>query len=69
MSRAILEEVKLNILVRKQVIAVLREFLDDPDFGLELRPEFETRLRKSINSKKVGRTINLERILEKYKVR
>lgn len=69
MSKTILEEAKLNTLVRKQVIAVLGEFLDDPDFGLALRPEFETRLRKSINSKKAGRTISLDKILKKYEIR
>ena len=51
-----MEEKKLNNLVRRQVVEILREFLDDPDFGLKLRPEFEAKLRKSIiNSFKKSR--------------
>ena len=69
MTKIVLKERKLHNLVRKQVVEVLREFLNDSDFGLELRPEFETRLRKSIKSKKANRTVSLERILAKYKVR
>lgn len=69
MPKTILEEAKLNTLVRKQVIMVLKEFLEDFDFGLELRPEFEARLRKSIQSKKAGRTVSLNSIFKKYKTR
>ena len=60
----VVQEKKLNNLIRKQVIEVLREYLDDPDFGLELRSEFETKLRKSIRSKKSGRTKSLDEILK-----
>ncbi|MBI2024917.1 MAG: hypothetical protein HYT03_02440 [Candidatus Harrisonbacteria bacterium] len=68
MAKTSLEEAKLNSLVKKQVIEVLREFLNDPDFGLELRPEFETRLRKSIRSRKADKTRSLTEVLKQYEV-
>lgn len=51
--------------IRRVVIEVVREMLADPDFGLELTPYTIQRLKKSLKSKKEGRLIRLDEILEK----
>jgi len=38
---------ELKVLISKTVKETLLETLRDPDMGLELRPEFESRLRES----------------------
>ena len=45
MTRITIEELKA--LISKTVKETLLETLRDPDVGLELRPEFESRLRES----------------------
>ena len=45
MTRITIEELKA--LISKTVKEALLETLRDPDMGLELRPEFESRLRES----------------------
>ena len=64
MIKIALHESKLNSLVRKQVISILRELLDDPDFGLELTEYTKEKLRHSISSKRKG--ISLEKLKRKY---
>jgi hypothetical protein len=39
---------QLKALIRESVEEILRDILVDPDAGLQLRPEFEERLRQSI---------------------
>jgi hypothetical protein len=47
MAKIIIENQKqLNELIRQNVIEVIREMLNDPDFGLELREWVKKRLRK-----------------------
>jgi len=38
---------QFKALIRETVEEVLQEFLGDPDAGLQLKPEFEERLRRS----------------------
>lgn len=66
MANTLVEDKKLRNLIRWEVMAVMEELLSDPDFGLEMRPEFIKRLKKSIESKKDGRLIPFEKILRKY---
>jgi len=66
MAKILLQNKKINGIVRRQVIEVIREMLSDPDFGLELKPEFIKRLKKSIKSKKAGKYTSLDKILKKY---
>ena len=39
---------EFKALIRETVVEVLQELLGDPDAGLPLRPEFEERLRRSM---------------------
>lgn len=68
MAKALVKNKKFNELVRRQVIEVMREILSDPDFGLELRPEFIKRLKKSIKSKEAGKYTSLDKIFKKYRL-
>ena len=52
--------------IRKKVIEVIREIVSDPDYGLELNPEFEKNLKKSVRSQKAGKVLNLDKVLKKY---
>lgn len=56
---------KFTQIARREVLGALREIFSDPDFGLPLRTSVVRRLRKSIQSKKEGRTKNLEEVLAK----
>ena len=49
---------------RRQVIAVLREILSDPDAGLALRTDFVQGLKRSIQAKKQGHFKALSTVLE-----
>jgi len=68
MAKTLLQNKKINEIIRQQVIGVMREMLTDPDFGLELRPEFIKRLKKSIKSKKAGKFVSLDGVLKKYQL-
>ncbi len=52
--------------IREKVIEVIREMVSDSDYGLELKPEFEKRLKKSICSKREGKIMRLDKVLQKY---
>ena len=52
--------------IRKKVIEVIREIVSDPDYGLELNPEFEKGVKKSVRSQKAGKVLNLDKVLKKY---
>ena len=52
--------------IREKVIEVMREIVSDSDYGLELNPKFEKRLKKSIRSQKAGKVLSLGRVLKKY---
>lgn len=60
---------KLNVLVHQQVIRSLQGILNDPDFGLELRPEFIRRLKKSVREKEKGHCKPLTEVLRQYSSR
>ena len=52
MAKTIEKNRSRNAAIRREVIKVFQEVVADPDFGLELRPEFLRKLRKSIKSGK-----------------
>lgn len=64
MLKTALDKAQLNTLIKQQVITVLREFLGDPDFGLELTKYAKKKLARSVSSKKKG--IFLEELKRKY---
>lgn len=66
MTKVIIEDRKINNLIKRNVIETIREIFNDPDYGLPITPETIKRLRKSINSKKTGRVIAFDEILKKY---
>ena len=49
-----LQEGKIKKIAEEAAIRAVRRVLADPDFGLELRPDFEKKLKKSITSKTPG---------------
>jgi len=53
--------------IRKKVIEVMREIVSDPDYGLELKPEFMKRLKKSLRSKRERQIVSFNKLLKKYK--
>lgn len=59
---------ELELLVRKNVISVLREVFTDPEYSLPLKPSFIKKLQRSIQSKQEGKIIDFDEILRKYKV-
>lgn len=58
-----LTEKKLEKVVERAVARVLRQALSDPDFGHELRPEFEKSLKRSIASGKSKKLKSLDDVL------
>jgi len=54
-----------NPIVRRQVVAALREIFSDPDAGLALTPAFARRLRKTAVSVKSGAVTDLRIFLKK----
>ncbi len=68
MANALLKNDKtiLKAQIRTAVIEVIREILDDPDYGLELTPYTIKRLKESLKSKKEGKVVSLEEIRNKY---
>jgi len=61
MAKIIIEEEKLNDLIRQRVIEIIQAILADPDYGLELRDWVKKRLKK-----KPKKLIPLEEIKKKY---
>ena len=58
-----LQEKKIERIAEKVAIRVFKQAFSDPDFGLELWPEFERRLKKSIVSRKLGRLRSLKEVV------
>ena len=56
----------IHTIVRAEVVDVMREVLSDPDVGLELRPSFTRRLKKTLRDKKTGRITPLSKVLKQY---
>jgi len=61
MSKITLETKQVDRLVRKSVIQVMRDILQDPDFGLEIQDWVKKRL-----TKKPKKLIPLSEIQRKY---
>jgi CRP-like cAMP-binding protein len=54
---------QLKMLIRSALKEALQEVLGDPDIGLELRPEFEERLRQAVAYvASGGRLLSLEEL-------
>ena len=66
MAKTILQNQRINKIVRQTVLEVIREIFSDPDYGLFLTSQASRRLKKSIQSKKVGRLTDFKDILKKY---
>ena len=66
MAKTITENKKLDARIRTQVIGVMREVLSDPDAGLEVTPEFSTKLKQSVKDEKAGRIMPLAKVFEEY---
>ncbi len=61
MTKALLEK-SIAPIVKKSVLAVIGELLEDPDFGLTFKKGFEAKLRKSIKEKNLGKTHSLSEV-------
>lgn len=57
---------ELRALVREEVASVLREFVRDPDFGLELRDETIAAIRESRQQIADGETVSLAEVRGKH---
>lgn len=66
MTKALAQQRKMRVMVRQQVVEVLREVMGDSDRGLELRPEFVRRLKRSIREAKAGQLVPFEEIKARY---
>lgn len=64
MSKLIFQENNINSIIRREVLTVLREVIDDPDFGLELTEKAKKRLRKAKSSKQ--KSVSFSEIKKKY---
>lgn len=62
MAKVMLQNKKLNNLIRQTIIETIQEVLRDPDYGLELRDWVKKRLRKHYEV-----VIPFEEIKKKYK--
>jgi len=63
MTVAEMTAVQLKTLVQSAVKETLEEILGDPDVGLKLRPEFESRLRQSVSYvASGGRLLSMEEL-------
>jgi len=58
---------QMEKIAEKKVYEVLSRVSGDPDFGLELRPEFIKELKKSIASEKAGRVKKFEDVVKNLK--
>lgn len=65
MSKITIQNKDIGELIRREVITVFREMINDPDFGLELTDYAEKKLKRSLASKK---RIPLNDVLKKYKI-
>jgi hypothetical protein len=55
---------QLKTLIQSAVKETLQEMLRDPDTGLELRPEFEVRLRQAVTHvASGGRLLSIEELI------
>jgi hypothetical protein len=56
---------QLKMLVQSAVKEALQEIFEDPDVGLELRPEFEERLRQAVTYvTSGGRLLSVEELTD-----
>lgn len=63
----VIKEKKLEKIIERIVVRVLQRTLKDSDFGLELQPVFEKKLKESIFSKKAGSLKDFNEIISNSK--
>ena len=61
-----LKDKKIDEFIRRKVIEIMREIVSDPEYNLELSSLAEKRLQKSLCSKKKGKVVSLDEVMEKY---
>lgn len=59
---------RLRVLIQTTVHQELTEILNDPDFGLELKPSFIKRLKQSLKSEKAGRLTDINDVIAELKL-
>lgn len=64
MSKTFLQNKEINTIIRQEIVMVLREIIDDPDFGLEFTEKAKKRLRRALSFKQKG--IPFSEIKKKY---
>ena len=62
-----LQTKQIEKIAEKKVYEILSRVSGNPDFGLELRPEFVKQLKKSIASEKAGRLKKFEDVIKNLK--
>lgn len=63
-----IQDKDIETIIKKNVISVFREIFADAEYQLKLNPDFEKKLKKSIESKNKRKTHKFEDILKKYRV-
>lgn len=63
MDAIILQEQKLNTIIKKAVAEVMQDILFDEDCGLRLQKQFIKRLQQSVISKRAGHFTSLPKLL------
>lgn len=59
---------RLRVLIQTTVHQELTEILNDPDFGLELKPSFIKRLKQSLKSEQAGRVTDINDVIAELKL-
>ena len=67
MATTTIKEKNIKIIVKRQVVEVMRELFSDPDVGFALSDYSTQRLKKSIRSKNEGKLKSLDSVLKKYR--
>lgn len=68
MQKSLAHNFTLQTLIKREVRAVWREVLGDPDRGLELRAGAVRRLKRSLDSKRRGLYNNLDTVIRKQRI-
>lgn len=60
---------QIENLIEEKVYEALGRISKDPDFGLELRPEFVKELKKSIAEAKAGKVKDFDKVVKSIKAK
>jgi len=64
MAKSLTQERKMRVVAREEAVRVLYEFVDDPDFGLELTGAAKRRLSRAMKDRRPG--ISFSEIKRRY---